>query len=116
MTVQLLTPMQFLRRVLRHTGVSFLLTLLSLLIGAAGYHWTAGLGWMDSFLNATMILTGMGPLAILTSPGAKLFAMIFALYSGVYFVSISAIVVYPFAHRLLKHVHAQAARQTQDSP
>ncbi len=115
MAIKLLSPVQFFLRVLRHAGVSLLLVAISLLIGAVGYHWTAGLGWMDSFLNASMILTGMGPVATLTTPGAKLFAMFYALYSGVVFLSISAVLLYPFVHRLLKRLHLQASGD-DDSP
>ena len=115
MPLELLTPTQFVLRLLRHLGLSILLTVFSLLIGAAGYHWCASLGWLDSFLNAAMILTGMGPVAELHSPAAKLFAMGYALYSGVYFVSVSSILIYPVAHRLLKRVHLQAAQHRTQS-
>lgn len=113
MTLQLLSPMQFFLRLLRHIGASALLTAFSLGIGAIGYHATASLSWLDSFLNASMILTGMGPLAELHTPAAKLFAMAYALYSGVYFVSVSAILVFPVVHRLLKYVHIQARAETE---
>ncbi len=108
MAIKLMSRMEFFHRILRHASAALLLIVFSLLLGAVGYHWTAGLGWMDSFLNASMILTGMGPVATLTTPGAKLFAMLYALYSGVFFLSLSAVLLYPFVHRMLKRLHIQA--------
>ena len=105
-----MSPLRFALRLLRHLGWAVLLTVISLTVGAVGYHLSASLGWLDSFLNASMILTGMGPLAELHSPAAKLFAMLYALYSGVFFVSITAILVYPVMHRLLKRVHLESKR------
>lgn len=110
MTLELLSPLHFALRLLRHLGWAFLLTVTSLTLGAIGYHLSASLGWLDSYLNASMILTGMGPIAQLHSPAAKLFAMFYALYSGVFFVSVTAILVYPVMHRLLKRVHIESDR------
>ena len=64
-------------------------------IGAAGYHYFAGLPWIDALLNAAMILTGMGPVDTLKSPAAKLFATFYALYSGVAFLSMTAVLLAP---------------------
>ena len=108
MALALLSPLRFALRLLRHFGWATLLTLLSLSVGAIGYHETASLGWLDSYLNASMILTGMGPVASLHTPAAKLFAMLYTLYSGVFFVSVAAILVYPVMHRLLRKVHIEA--------
>lgn len=108
MTLELLSPLRFALRLLRHLGWATLLTLASLSAGAIGYHVTASLGWLDSYLNASMILTGMGPVASLHTPASKLFAMLYALYSGVFFVSVAAILVYPVMHRLLRKVHIEA--------
>lgn len=110
MSLELLSPLRFAIRLLRSLALAILLTAFSLLLGAIGYHVTASLGWLDSFLNASMILTGMGPLAELHTPAAKLFAMFYALYSGLFFVSVTAILVYPVMHRLLKRVHIEAAK------
>ncbi|MGC8522364.1 MAG: hypothetical protein ACP5PN_11000 [Steroidobacteraceae bacterium] len=110
MPLELLSPFRFALRLLRHLGWALLLTLASLSAGAIGYHLTASLGWLDSYLNASMILTGMGPLTRLYTPAAKLFAMIYALYSGVFFVSVTTILVYPVMHRLLRRVHIEAYR------
>ncbi len=95
----------FLKRVIRYSLFSVSLLLVSLLIGTTGYHFLAGLGWLDSFYNASMILTGMGPVNVLTSPGAKLFSSLYALFSGVIFLSIVAVFFAPFAHRLMHLLH-----------
>lgn len=95
----------FLKRVLRYTFFSVSLLVVSLLIGTTGYHYLAGLGWLDSFYNASMILTGMGPVNVLTEPTAKLFSAFYALFSGVIFLSIVAVFFAPFAHRLMHLLH-----------
>ena len=104
-TEPLLTRAQFARRLLRHGGVAALLVGLSLAVGTVGYHITAGLAWLDALLNAVMILTGMGPVALLQSPAAKLFAMAFALYAGVVFLAVTGIMLAPVAHRILHWLH-----------
>ena len=101
----LLDRSRFLRRVARHGFVSFLLVGASLLLGTVGYHVAAGLGWLDAFLNASMILTGMGPVSDLTTPAAKLFAACFALYSGVVFLVAATVLLAPVLHRLLHRLH-----------
>ena len=78
---------------------------MSLALGAAGYHWLAGLAWLDAFLNASMILTGMGPLAPLTTPSAKLFAIAYTLYSALAFLTASAVLLGPAVTRLLHRLH-----------
>jgi len=103
----LLPREQFLRRVTRHGGVSALIILLSLAIGTVGYHVLAGLGWVDSLLNASMILTGMGPVSSLTTDAAKLFASFYALYSGIVFVAAAGVFFAPFLHRVLHHMHVE---------
>lgn len=110
MSLELLSPLRFALRLLRHLGWASLLTLSSLSLGALGYHLTDSLGWLDSFLNASMILTGMGPIAVMHTSASKVFAICYALYSGVFFVSVTAILVYPVIHRLLRKVHIEAQK------
>jgi hypothetical protein len=90
-------------------GRSFLTTLaiiaLSLLMGSAGYHFFGALTWIDSLLNAAMILTGMGPVNEMTTTGGKLFATFYALYSGIAFLSMMAVMLAPLIHRLLHKFH-----------
>jgi len=88
---------------------SFLVTLLiaggSLAIGSAGYHVWGRLDWLDAFHNASMILTGMGPVNPMTTAAGKLFASCYALYSGIAFLSMIAVITAPIAHRMLHKFH-----------
>ncbi len=97
------------RQFLRHLGRNALIVaafiILSLTLGAAGYHWLAGLGWLDAYLNASMILTGMGPVAQLTTPGAKVFAIFYTLYSAIAFLTVAAVLFGPMVARLLHRLH-----------
>lgn len=103
----LLSTPHFLRRLATHAGVALGLVVLSLSAGTVGYHLLGDLGWVDAFLNAAMILGGMGPVDPLDNDPAKLFAAGYALYSGITFLAISAILVAPFAHRLLHALHLE---------
>jgi len=82
----------------------------SLALGAAGYHEFAGLPWLDATLNAAMILTGMGPVDPLTTPAAKVFGIAYALFSGVAFLTMVAMLLAPAAHRLLHRFHLERER------
>ncbi len=77
----------------------------SLILGTLGYHFTEHLGWIDAFLNASMILTGMGPVNPMVTTLGKLFASFYALFSGVVFLTTIAFVLTPVAHRLLHKFH-----------
>ena len=77
----------------------------ALSIGVAGYHFIAGLAWIDALLNASMILTGMGPVDVLRSNAAKVFASLYALFSGVVFISLMGLLLSPIAHRVLHKFH-----------
>jgi hypothetical protein len=101
----LLSRKQFLRRVVRHGGVSLLVIGSSLGAGTIGYHVLAGLDWVDAFLNASMILTGMGPVDSMTTDPAKLFASVYALYSGIVFLAAVGVLFMPFFHRILHKLH-----------
>ncbi len=78
----------------------------SLGIGMLGYHWTQGLDWVDAFLNASMILTGMGPVNPMTTDASKLFAGFYALFSGVAFLGVVGVLFAPLFHRFLHRFHA----------
>lgn len=78
-----------------------MLLILSLTIGVLGYFFIGGLSLIDSIYNASMILTGMGPIDKMTTDSAKLFASAYALFSGVIFLSTVAVFFAPFAHRLI---------------
>ncbi len=90
-----------------HMGVAILLILGVLCIGIAGYHWFAGLNWVDALLNASMILAGMGQVDPLTNTGAKIFASVYALFSGLVFIAVMGILFAPMAHRLLHSFHME---------
>jgi hypothetical protein len=85
--------------------VGFSVVAVALFAGVVGYHSFAGLGWIDSVLNASMILTGMGPVDPMKTTSAKLFASAYALFSGVVFLSAVGIVLSPVFHRILHAFH-----------
>ena len=99
----------FIRRLIGSFLVALAFIALSLLIGAVGYHLTEGLPWLDATLNASMILGGMGPVDVLRTTAGKLFATFYALFSGIAFLTIAAILLAPIIHRFLHkfHVHAK---------
>jgi len=78
---------------------------LALAAGVIGYHAIAGLSWVDSVLNASMILTGMGPVDTMKDTASKLFASAYALFSGVIFLSAVGIVLAPIFHRIIHAFH-----------
>lgn len=77
----------------------------SLGIGVLGYRWFGGLQWIDALLNASMILTGMGPVNPMTTTAGKLFASFYALFSGVIFLSATAVMLTPVFHRVMHRFH-----------
>lgn len=78
---------------------------MSLVIGMVGYHWLAPMGWTDAFLNAAMLLGGMGPVDPLTNDSAKLFAGAYALYCGVVFIATAGLVLAPVGAHILHRFH-----------
>ncbi len=76
-------------------------------IGAAGYHVFDNLPWLDAALNATMILTGMGPVNPVVTPAAKVFAIVYALFSGVFFLTMVAVLLAPALHHFLHRFHLE---------
>ena len=104
---QILSYPKFLARLSKYALFAMVLIIFSVALGTLGYHAYAGLSWLDSFYMACMILTGMGPVAELSAPAAKLFSSFYALYSGVAFLSITAVFFAPVAHRLLHILHVE---------
>src|SRR5436305_243987 len=102
----------FLRRFRKHVALAFTVGALSLLLGMAGYHAFEHLPWIDSLLNASMILGGMGPVDQVHTIGGKLFASFYALYSGMVFLAVSAVVLAPVIHRFMHHFHLQTDDNT----
>jgi len=93
------------RRLLHAFGLAFILIAWALGIGIFGYHFLADLPWIDSLLNASMILTGMGPVDQLRTNGAKVFASVYAIFSGLVFISTVGLLLSPVAHRMLHRFH-----------
>jgi hypothetical protein len=101
----------FIRRMIASVLIACLLVAAALFIGITGYHWIAGFGWIDSLLEASMILGGMGPVNQLTTTGAKIFASGYALFSGLMFIAVMGIVLAPVTHRLLHIFHIDEVDQ-----
>jgi hypothetical protein len=98
------------RRMAVQGGYATILVAASVLVGMFGYHWIAGFGWVDAFLNACMLLGGMGPVGELSGAGAKIFAGIFALYSGLVFLIATGLLLAPVFHRVIHRFHWDAAK------
>lgn len=96
----------FLKRLVFSFTLGMSLIATSLFAGMCGYHFFEKLSWIDSFANAAMILSGMGPLAQPLTTGGKIFAGIYALYSGLAVVMIAGITFAPIVHRFLHRLHA----------
>jgi hypothetical protein len=97
----------FVRRILRYARYALALIVFSMLVGTIGYKLLAGLSWIDAYLNAAMILTGMGPVNPMPNAAAKIFSGVYAIYSGVVFLSVTALMLTPVAHRLLHIFHLE---------
>lgn len=107
-TQPVIPPGQFLIR-LAHSGiVALALITVSLLAGMAGYHGFEGLGWIDSFLNASMLLGGMGPVHNPVTTGGKVFAGLYALYCGLAVILVAGVILAPVAHRILHRFHMES--------
>src|SRR5258707_5562637 len=100
----------FLRRMVRWGVAAGVVLFGSLALGVVGYHFIEGLPWLDSLLNASMILGGMGPVDTLKTRGGKLFASFYALYSGLAIISIAGLMVAPAAHRMLHIFHLEGQK------
>ncbi len=104
-------PEQFLIR-LAHSGViAIALIAGSLFIGMVGYHCLEGLSWIDAFLNASMLLGGMGPVNSPVTFGGKLFAGLYALYCGLAVILVAGVILAPVAHRILHRFHMESGNQ-----
>jgi len=105
----------FLRRMARWSVFAGIVLVGSLALGVCGYHFIEGLPWIDSLLNASMILGGMGPVDPLKSVAGKLFASFYALYSGLAIISIAGLLLAPLIHRLLHKFHVEGRAAGTDS-
>ncbi len=100
---------RFVSRMIWHGAASSALLGVALAIGVVGYHYFGGLDWVDALLNASMILGGMGPVDALHSTQAKVFASLYALFSGLAFIGVTGLLLAPFIHRVLHKFHWEDA-------
>jgi hypothetical protein len=107
----LLPRKEFLSRVMRSFGLSILLVLASLALGMLGYHWLEGMSWIDAFLNAAMLMGGMGPVTAPVSFGGKLFAGLYALYCGLMLILVAGLLFAPVVHRSLHKFHLKHGKR-----
>jgi len=97
----------FMVRLRRNIAIAGGIVVFSLAIGTAGYHFLEGLSWIDALLNSAMILTGMGPVNPLVTVQGKVFATVYALFSGVVFLTMVAVLFAPLLHRFLHRFHLE---------
>ncbi|MCL5428964.1 MAG: hypothetical protein M1347_04055 [Chloroflexi bacterium] len=101
----------FLLRVLIYLGYATLVVIGFLILGLLGYHFFVGLAWLDAFLNAAMILSGMGPVDPVNSEAGKWFASFYALLSGLVFAVTTGIIISPIIHRVMHRLHLEKNRR-----
>jgi hypothetical protein len=95
----------YVQRIAASLAIASSLMTIALCLGIVGYHLLAGFNWIDSLLEASMILGGMGPVREMQSQGAKVFASIYALFSGIFFIALMGIILSPVVHRVLHKFH-----------
>lgn len=103
----LLSRRDFAWRYVRWITLAFMILTISLAAGICGYHFLEKIPWLDSLLNASMILGGMGPVDTLKTSGGKLFASFYALYSGLLLISLAGLMFTPLIHRFLHRFHLE---------
>lgn len=103
----LASPAIFYKRLLKNILIALLIMLVCLVIGMAGYHYMAGIPWLDALHNASMILSGMGPVVEIQTVSGKWFSSAYALFSGVVFITNVGVILAPAVHRLLHRLHLQ---------
>ena len=105
---QKMAPMGiFYKRIFSNLVIASFVLAICLLIGIAGYHYTADINWLDSLHNASMILSGMGPVVEINTVGGKWFSSFYALFSGVVFITNIGIILAPAIHRLYHRLHLE---------
>lgn len=95
----------FYQRIIKHIFAALMILLFCLAVGVTGYHFTAGLSWLDALHNASMILSGMGLVDPVKSESGKLFSSFYALFSGVVFITNIGIILAPAMHRIFHRLH-----------
>ena len=107
---------RFAWRIARHAGIALGILVVCLAMGTLGYHHFEGMTWLNAFGNASMILSGMGPLDHPQTRAGMLFASFYALFSGVVFLTSFGIVLAPIFHRGIHKFHREAAQQEKPAP
>lgn len=95
----------FYQRILKNILLALVIMMICLAIGVTGYHYSDNIPWLDALHNASMILSGMGPVVVIKSDGGKLFSSAYALFSGVIFITNVGIILAPAIHRLFHRLH-----------
>ena len=106
---------KFLRRAALHVIVAFAAISIADGIGVLGYHYLGHLPWIDAFLNASMILSAMGPVDRVATTSAKIFSSLYALFSGIFFIVVMGLVLAPWAHRIMHKIHMDYDEPTSAS-
>jgi len=101
----------FKRRIMKSVVLGMIILFVSLMIGVLGYHYTANIGWLDSLHNASMILSGMGPVVNIDTTIGKLFSSFYALFSGVIFITNIGVILAPAIHRFFHRMHVQQGNE-----
>ena len=103
---QQLAPMPvFYQRVIKHILIALFVMIICLCIGIIGYHYSSNIPWLDALHNASMILSGMGPVVEIKTVAGKWFSSIYALFSGVVFITNIGIILAPALHRVFHRLH-----------
>ena len=107
----IIPPRQFIARLAQSGVIALALIGISLVIGMLGYHTFESLSWIDAFLNAAMLLGGMGPVNPLLTTAGKLFAGLYALYCGLAVILVAGVILTPVAHRVLHRFHLEGGNE-----
>lgn len=102
---------EFYKRVTRNFMVSFSILMMGIMIGVLGYHYLAGASWIDAFHNASMLLSGMGPVITIEAFQGKVFSALYALFSGIVFVSTMGFILAPAIHRFFHKLHLEEGNE-----
>ncbi|MGQ0738493.1 MAG: hypothetical protein ACT4OJ_05480 [Bacteroidota bacterium] len=97
----------FYQRILKNILIALLIMALCLIIGVLGYHYTAGISWLDALHNASMILSGMGPVVEIKTVSGKWFSSAYALFSGIVFITNVGVILAPAVHRIFHRLHIE---------
>jgi len=102
---------EFAWRIVHHAAFALAIVAVALGIGILGYRYIARFPWIDALLNASMILGGMGPVGEIKTDAGKVFASIYALFSGLVFIAVTGMLIAPFVHRIMHRFHIDDAKK-----